>query len=856
MSINDVSLTSGMRSNLLSLQGTVGLLDRTQNRLSSGKKVNSAIDNPVSFFAAQALNSRASVIDSLKDAMGQAVQTITSADKGITAITSMIEQSKGIAQSALSAEAGTGGATGVINMAGVAPAQGTVATGHITLSGMDPLATAPDTGAINLTGIAITKAADTGTIDSAFMDLSSGKNLGSITITGMTAGQTVVLSGVTFTAVNGAVVPGSAQFDMRGTDAADGNSLKSQINAYGWGATAYTAVDLGAPGEVVVAKRTAGGAQDVVLGDIDVTGSGGHAAKSIRAGSHEQITIGGLVFTAVAVNPIAALGEFATGGFNAADEDSLRAAINAVSWAAETYTFSATISGGHVAIAKTVTATAAAADVVAGDVITSANSSTAVVIGATTPDTLTIGGLTFTAVAANPVAANRQFLASGNDATDEASLRDAINATNWSAQADTFSATINGGQVEIAKTVTATLADVSVLAGDVTIPAHGSMAVVPGVVTPADTIVIGDVTFTAVAANPVAANGEFLASGNNATDMASLAQAINDVTYASYTGNRNFTANFANGVLTISKTVNGADASVDAGDFVLGTATAGEASLTVDAIPTADTITIGQGADGITFTAIAGAQFAGDLNFTAGGDDAADKQALADAINSANWSAKTYTFTASINNGNLALEKTINPGGAAANVTDGDFTYSVGISNTGAASQTINTTELANLQDQYNELRDQLTAVAVDSGYKGKNLLSAIAALRSMDVKFEGNSLIVQGFDATADGLGLSAATWTAGGSISADTTKLDNALSTLSQNSSKLSGNLSIITVRQGFSTDIMNTLTEGADKLTLADANEEGGNMLMLQTRQSLSTSALSMSAQAAQSVLRLFQ
>src|SRR5512145_2336745 len=104
MALTDVSLTSGMRSNLLSLQSTGRLLDRTQTRLSSGKKVNTAIDNPVSFFAAQSLNSRASVIDSLKDAMGQAVQTITAADKGISAITSLIEQAKGLAQSALSAD--------------------------------------------------------------------------------------------------------------------------------------------------------------------------------------------------------------------------------------------------------------------------------------------------------------------------------------------------------------------------------------------------------------------------------------------------------------------------------------------------------------------------------------------------------------------------------------------------------------------------------------------------------------------------------------------------------------------------------------------------------------------------------
>ncbi len=105
MSINDISLTSGMRTNLLSLQSTTNLLNRTQERLATGKKVNTAIDNPVSFFAAQSLNNRASKIDSLKDAMGQAIQTIKAADNGITAITSMIEQAKGIAQQALGADA-------------------------------------------------------------------------------------------------------------------------------------------------------------------------------------------------------------------------------------------------------------------------------------------------------------------------------------------------------------------------------------------------------------------------------------------------------------------------------------------------------------------------------------------------------------------------------------------------------------------------------------------------------------------------------------------------------------------------------------------------------------------------------
>jgi flagellin-like hook-associated protein FlgL len=69
------------------------------------------------------------------------------------------------------------------------------------------------------------------------------------------------------------------------------------------------------------------------------------------------------------------------------------------------------------------------------------------------------------------------------------------------------------------------------------------------------------------------------------------------------------------------------------------------------------------------------------------------------------------------------------------------------------------------------------------------------------------------------------------------------------------MAANLSVVTIRQDFTKGMIDTLTNGSDNLTLADMNEEGANMLMLQTRQQLGTTALSMSAQAAQSVLRLF-
>ncbi len=96
----DISLTASMRSNLLSLQQTQSLMDTTQERLSTGKKVNSAIDNPSSYYAAQSLTNRASDLSALLDSMGQAIQTIQAADEGIKTITEFAEQAKAVANSA------------------------------------------------------------------------------------------------------------------------------------------------------------------------------------------------------------------------------------------------------------------------------------------------------------------------------------------------------------------------------------------------------------------------------------------------------------------------------------------------------------------------------------------------------------------------------------------------------------------------------------------------------------------------------------------------------------------------------------------------------------------------------------
>lgn len=172
------------------------------------------------------------------------------------------------------------------------------------------------------------------------------------------------------------------------------------------------------------------------------------------------------------------------------------------------------------------------------------------------------------------------------------------------------------------------------------------------------------------------------------------------------------------------------------------------------------------------------------------------------------------------------------------------------------AARTAGTTEAATLATQFNTILDQIDNLAEDSGYKGVNLLGD--ADLTIEFNEDGsNELVINGFSASSTGLTIAdaAGAWATSANIDAAVADLDDALDTLRANSSTLSSNLSIVQARQEFTTQMVNTLTTGADNLTLADMNEEGANMLMLQTRQALSTTALSLSAQAAQSVLRLF-
>jgi len=106
MSLSNITLSASVRQNLLSLQGTAELLATTQGRLATGKKVNSALDNPTNFFTAAGLDARASDISNLLDSIGNGVQVLQAANTGITSLSKLVDTAKSIANQVLQQPSG------------------------------------------------------------------------------------------------------------------------------------------------------------------------------------------------------------------------------------------------------------------------------------------------------------------------------------------------------------------------------------------------------------------------------------------------------------------------------------------------------------------------------------------------------------------------------------------------------------------------------------------------------------------------------------------------------------------------------------------------------------------------------
>ncbi|MEA2889322.1 MAG: flagellin [Bradyrhizobium sp.] len=139
--MSGIVLTASVRQNLLSLQSTADLLSTTQNRLATGNKVNSALDNPTNYFTAQGLNNRASDINNLLDSIGNGVQVLQAANTGITSLQKLVDTAKSIANQVLQAPAGYTSKANVTTLAptGSAPLNSPGTATDLTLGGTNSL---------------------------------------------------------------------------------------------------------------------------------------------------------------------------------------------------------------------------------------------------------------------------------------------------------------------------------------------------------------------------------------------------------------------------------------------------------------------------------------------------------------------------------------------------------------------------------------------------------------------------------------------------------------------------------------------------------------------------------------------
>ncbi|MCK1518697.1 DUF1522 domain-containing protein [Bradyrhizobium sp. 17] len=285
--MSGIVLSSSVRQNLLSLQSTADLLATTQSRLSTGKSVNSALDNPTNFFTAQSLDNRASDINNLLDGIANGVQVLQAANTGITSLQKLIDSAKSIANQALQTTVGYSSKSNVsttISGATASDLRGTTSfTSASALSSVLYDGTAGGTHAagsgITLGGVVGT---DTGTVINAATTgakLLNGAAAGDANA-GVAAGDTLTVNGKTVTFVAGdqpATVPTGLTQVAASAGVTTGNvytDASGNVSVY-LGSTTKASI-----GDVLTAVDLASGVQSNVAGTLTL--NAGQTASSVN----------------------------------------------------------------------------------------------------------------------------------------------------------------------------------------------------------------------------------------------------------------------------------------------------------------------------------------------------------------------------------------------------------------------------------------------------------------------------------------------------------------------------------------------------------------------------------------------
>ncbi len=291
-----------------------------------------------------------------------------------------------------------------------------------------------------------------------------------------------------------------------------------------------------------------------------------------------------------------------------------------------------------------------------------------------------------------------------------------------------------------------------------------------------------------------------------------------------------------------------AQAQASGGAFYTGT-------VTLDSVAQDDiTNVVGLGA-GDSFTVQMGSGATTEFTVAAG----QTLQELLDQMNSiSGLSATTVADTDPANSGNVFVQiRSTN--GEDVTIAEGTNTpalelFGVGAVAVHAATNTV-PSDKVELEKQYNDLLLQIDEFITDTGYRGKNLLNG-AVMRTQFNEDNSSSMSVVGMIRDSAGLGLLAADFSTTGTIQTKLDEITLSLDTLRTDARGYGNALAVITTRQEFKKNLIATLKDGATSLTIADKNEEGANLLSLQTSQQLGIQALALASEANQSVLRLFQ
>jgi flagellin-like hook-associated protein FlgL len=293
--MSGIVLSSSVRQNLLSLQSTADLLATTQNRLSTGKKVNTALDNPTNFFTASKLDNRASDINNLLDGIGNGVQVLQAANTGITSLQKLVDSAKSVANQALQTQVGYSSKSSFsVSLGAGATASDLFAGGSYTSATLTGAA-APDAGAGALTNATSLTSVAAGTISATIAN-----------------GDTLTVDGHTITFKTGAppaagsVTAGSGVLGNIVTDGSGNSSVYLNAGA-GKVSDLLTAVDL-ATG-VQTASNAAGVA--TIAASVPATGT----AATVTAGKLviSTGTAADLAISSSNANLLASLG-IGTGG--------------------------------------------------------------------------------------------------------------------------------------------------------------------------------------------------------------------------------------------------------------------------------------------------------------------------------------------------------------------------------------------------------------------------------------------------------------------------------------------------------------------------------------------------------------